>query len=863
MAAAPATSHPAPMPDALTALREALQRERAQIIAAFRATLRPDAFLNGLRRLVDRTLVQLLTIHPLPAGAALAAVGGYGRGELYPYSDVDILILLPATPSARDETAISDLLTALWDLGLEPGHSVRTVDQCLEEAAADITVETALLEARFLAGSRALMRTFSQRMQERTDPRAFVRTKKLEMQQRHTRYENTPYALEPNCKESPGGLRDLQVILWMARAAGFGRTWRQIADAGLLTPQEARHLRRAEQAFKRLRIELHLLAGRREDRVLFDHQSALAKVYQIPASGSRRPSEVLMQRYYWAAKLVTQLNNILVQNIESRLLDDGTEVPPTDIDEDFVSRRGLLDIRLDDAFERKPTLLLRAFLVMQQHSELTGMSARMVRALWHARRRIDAQFRANPVNRKLFLSLLQQPRGIVHELRRMNDLGVLPQYLPPFRRIVGQMQHDLFHVYTVDQHTLMVVRNLRRFTMPEHAHEYPLCSDLIANFDRHWLLYVAALFHDIAKGRGGDHSELGAVEVRRFARSHGLDKEDAQLVEFLVRQHLLLSTVAQKQDLSDPTVIRDFAAKVGTERRLTALYLLTVADVRGTSPKVWNSWKGKLLESLYRQTLAVLGGAPTTTTAILSQRKQEAASLLRLAGLRDDAREALWKQLDVAYFLRHEAADIAWHTRHLYHKVDSPRPVVRVRFMEAESLQFVVYAPSTPDLFTRLCAWFETRRLSIQDARITTTRHGWALDSFVVLAQGSASELRAMVSLLEHDLADYLDHGDQTSRGTPPGRPSRRSRLFPVTPAIELHPDERGRAWILSVSATDRPGLLHAVARVFDAHALTVSSAKVMTLGERVEDVFVLDGDALSDGRTQLRFEQDVLSTLA
>ncbi|MBU4609869.1 [protein-PII] uridylyltransferase [Achromobacter sp. GG226] len=865
MHAAAATPAPASGPATLTSLRESLQRERAAVVAAFRENLRPDAFLNGLRRLVDRTLIQLLEIHPLPAGAALAAVGGYGRGELYPYSDVDILILLPEAPRAEDESAVSDLLTALWDLGLEPGHSVRTVAQCLEEAAADITVETALLEARFLAGSRALMRTFTQQMQKRMDPRAFVRTKKLEMQQRHTRYENTPYALEPNCKESPGGLRDLQVILWMARAAGFGRTWRQIADAGLLTPQEARHLRRAEQAFKRLRIELHLLAGRREDRVIFDHQSALARVYEIPANSGRRPSEVLMQRYYWAAKLVTQLNNILVQNIESRLNDDGSEAEPVEIDEDFVHRRGLLDIRLDDAFERKPTLLLRAFLVMQQHSELTGMSARMVRALWHARRRIDGQFRANPVNRKLFLSLLQQPRGIVHELRRMNDLGVLPQYLPPFRRIVGQMQHDLFHVYTVDQHTLMVVRNLRRFTMQEHAHEYPLCSDLVANFERHWLLYVAALFHDIAKGRGGDHSELGAVDVRRFARSHGIDKEDAQLLEFLVRNHLLLSTVAQKQDLSDPAVIRDFADKVGTERRLTALYLLTVADIRGTSPKVWNTWKGKLLESLYRQTLAVLGGATVSTTAVLSQRKQEAASLLRLAGLRDDARDALWQQLDVAYFLRHEASDIAWHTRHLYHKVANPTPVVRARYTEAESLQFMIYARSTADLFTRLCAWFESRRLSIQDARITTTRHGWALDSFVVLSSGSASELRAMVSLLEHDLAAYLDTAEPLPRGASGtiGRASRRSRVFPVTPSIELHPDERGRAWILSMSATDRPGLLHAVARIFDAHALTVSSAKVMTLGERVEDVFVLDGEALTDNRAQLRFEQALLGTLA
>ncbi len=849
-------------PAALATLRTELQAQRAAVIAAFRENLRPDALLTGLRRIVDRTLNRLLAIHPLPAGCTLAAVGGYGRGELYPYSDVDILILLPGPPDAAIETAVSALLTGLWDLGLEPGHSVRTIEQCLQEAATDITVETALLEARWLAGSRTLMRNFTQRMHQQLDPRAFVRTKKLEMQQRHTRYENTPYSLEPNCKESPGGLRDLQVILWMARAAGFGPTWKQIAEAGLLTPDEARHLRLAEQALKRLRIELHLQAARREDRLLFDYQPALASTYRIAATGTRRPSELLMQRYYWGAKLVTQLNGILVLNIEDRL-SDSDDTPPLDIDEDFVNRKGLLDLRLDDGFERKPTLLLRSFLMLQQHPELNGFAVRTLRALWHASGRIDAQFRKNPVHRKMFLNILQQPRGIVHELRRMNDLGILPAYLPPFRRIVGQMQHDLFHVYTVDQHTLMVVRNIRRFTMDEHAHEYPLCSDLIANFERHWLLYIAALFHDIAKGRGGDHSELGAMEVRRFARSHGLEPEDAELVEFLVRNHLLLSMVAQKQDLSDPQVIRAFAARVGSERRLTALYLLTVADIRGTSPKVWNSWKGRLMEDLYHQALAALGGENPTATAVLSHRKHEAARLLRLAGLRDDARTELWNELDVVYFLRHDADDIAWHTRHLYNKVHSPDPVVRARFVEGESLQIVVYTPNSDDLFARLCGWFEGRRLEIQDARIHTTRHGWALDSFIVLTPGDAREQRAMVTVLEHDLANHLGKTPANmAPRSPAGRASRRSRLFPVTPVIELHPDERGKSWILNVSATDRPGLLHAIAQVFVGHGISLSTAKIMTLGERVEDVFVISGGALGDSREQIRFEKTLLDTL-
>ncbi|VFR22762.1 [Protein-PII] uridylyltransferase [plant metagenome] len=854
----------------LSDLRDRLRNRRAAAIAQFREHLRPDTLLCDLRRATDHALRELLKLCPLPAGATLAAVGGYGRGELYPYSDVDLLLLLPDAPGPADESALERLVAALWDIGLEPGHSVRTIAQCKIEADADITVETSLLESRWLGGSRTLMRQFEQAMQDRLDAGRFFQDKRVEMQQRHARYNDTPYSLEPNCKESPGGLRDLQVILWMSRAAGFGDSWRAIARNGLLTDTEARDLRRAEQAFKRLRIELHLLSGRREDRVLFDLQPGLAQVYGIEATATRRASEVLMQRYYWAARLVTQLNTILVQNVEERLfprpLDDAHE-----IDEDFRNLHGRLDIRLDDAFERNPTLVLRAFLTMQQHPELTSMSARTLRALWHARDRIDAQFRDNPVNRKLFLQILQQPRGIVHELRRMTMLNILPRYLPVFRHIVGQMQHDLFHVYTVDQHTLAVIRNLRRFTMPEHAQEYPLASQLISSFDRHWVLYVAALFHDIAKGRGGDHSELGAIDVRQFAQDHGMDSEDAELAEFLVRKHLLMSTVAQKRDLSDPEVVRGFAQAVGDERHLTALYLLTVADIRGTSPKVWNAWKGKLLEDLYRLTLAVLGGArPGDANTVLAQRREEAARLTRLAGLRDDARDAFWNQLDVAYFLRHDAAEIAWHTRHLYHRVNPGEPVVKVRPTEqGEGLQVMVYTRDTPELFAAICGYFGMRNMSIQDARIHTTRLGWALDSFIVLAPDHVGNLRAQATLVEHELASRLADTASAAQVEQQGarygssRQSRLSRIFPIRPHVELQPDERSKSWRLSLTATDRPGLLHGLAQVFNEHGINLQTAKVMTLGDRVEDVFVIDGSALEHPRSQLRFERSIIELLS
>ncbi|WP_353153452.1 [protein-PII] uridylyltransferase [Pollutimonas bauzanensis] len=851
----------------LTLLRDQLAKRRDEAIRSFRSHLRPEFLLTALRRITDQALCDLLQRYPLPAGSVLAAVGGYGRGELYPYSDVDILILLREPPSADDTAMIEDFIAAMWDLGIEPGHSVRTIEECQQEAANDITVETALMEVRWLDGDKALLDKLCEVMREQMDAQTFFQAKRAEMQQRHAHHQDTPYALEPNCKEAPGGLRDLQAVLWVAQAAGLGSTWREIARTDLLTTAEFRALRRADVAFKRLRIELHLLAGRREDRVLFDLQPGLAAIYGFEAVKNRRPSEILMQRYYWAARAVSQLNIILMQSIEEFLFP-----PPNDqlhiIDDDFCMVRGRLGIRREDSFERNPALVFRAFLVMQENPELLGMSGQTLRAMWHARHRIDTQFRKNPVNRHQFLQILQQPRGIVHALRRMTMLNILPRYLPVFRRIVGQMQHDLFHAYTVDQHTLMVVRNLRRFTMPEHAQEYPLASQLIADFDRHWLLYIAALFHDIAKGRGGDHSELGALDARKFCQDHGIEGEDSDLVEFLVRQHLTMSTVAQKKDLSDPDVIREFAHCVQNERRLTALYLLTVADIRGTSPKVWNSWKGKLLENLYRLTSSSLGGTHPDTRTVLAQRKELAANEIRLMGLRDESRDAFWGQLDIAYFLRHEASEIAWHTRHLYYRVNSPDPVVKARVIGVnEALQVMVYTKDADELFVTICRYFDRRGLSIQDARIHTTHHGWALDSFIALLPPHEKDYRSHASLVEHELDEQLretpDQPSEKSAESIPRRAgSRRSRVFPIVPNVELQPDERSTSWRLSVTASDRPGLLYSLAQVFADNRINLKMAKVLTLGDRVEDIFIIEGDVLGHPRAQLQFERNILAAL-
>ena len=845
----------------LAGLKAGVQAERAALQARFRETADGTMVLREHRRLVDRVLKEMWRQLRLPAPLALLAVGGYGRGELYPHSDIDVLVLLPEAPSPGLTVTIEELVGRLWDTGLELSHSVRTVAECVEEATKDVTVMTSLLEGRLLTGNRALFARFDRARRECLDRQGFFKAKRLEQEQRHTKFQDSPYTLEPNLKEAPGGLRDLQVILWISRACGLGNSWAELAKRGLITAEEGRQAHRHYKLLQDLRVRLHYAAGRREDRLLFDYQESLARGLGYSATAHRRAGEQLMQAYFRTAKAVTQLNAILLQNLGTQIFPVRNSDTRT-INERFRRVGELLDAFPPDVFEREPSAILESFLIMQQHPELKGMTAQTLRALWRARSRIDAAFRRDPRNRAAFLALLQQPRGIVHEFRRMNQYGILGRYLPVFRRIVGQMQHDLFHVYTVDQHILTVVRNLRRFTMLEFAHEYPLCSRLIAGFERHWLLYIAAIFHDIAKGRGGDHSQLGRLEARRFCRAHGLAPEDAKLVEFLVEHHLTMSSVAQKQDLSDPEVVRRFADTAGTERRLVALYLLTVADIRGTSPKVWNAWKGKLLEDLFRATQYLLKGGKIEADQYIQSKQDEARRLLRLYGLSDTVQDPLWRHFDVPYFLRHDPQEIAWHTRLLHYRSDADRPVVKARLSPAgEGLQVVIYVPDQHDLFARICGYFGSIGFSIVDAKIYTTRHGYALDTFQVMDIGSVPHPRDMIAQIESELADWLVKQVPLPKPVQ-GRVSRRVKHFPIAPEVRIVPDEKGQYHSLSITAGDRPGLLYAIALVLSRYGVDLRTAKIVTLGERAEDVFVVSGAALANPKTVLQLETDLLEAL-
>ncbi len=857
---------------------QAFRSEKSALLARAQRLAHPREvrpFLRELSQLTDEALRALWRDLALPPTLALVAVGGYGRGELFPSSDVDVLILLPndcdpeADPALK--SSLERFISQCWDQGLEIGSSVRTLNECLHESQQDITIQTALLESRCLCGNTELFAQFAQGFAKAMDAQAFFVAKQLEMQQRHTKHANTPYALEPNCKESPGGMRDLQVIRWVCQAAGLGGNWKEMARKGLANAFEARQLQRHEDQLGLIRIQLHLAAKRREDRLVFDLQHAVAKSLGLGtgedgAFHARQASEALMRIYYWTAKAVTQLNQILMLNIEAQL--HGQRSAPVAINARFLDRDGLIEVAHDQLYLEHPEAILETFWLFQNHPGIKGLSARTLRALYNARPVMDGHFRSDPANRAMFLRILQSPRGITHAMRLMNQTSVLGRYLWVFRRIVGQMQHDLFHVYTVDQHILMVLRNVRRFFIAEHAHEYPFCSQLASGWDQPWILYTAALFHDIAKGRGGDHSDLGAVEARKFCRQHGVGRAETDLIAFLVAEHLSMSQVAQKQDLSDPEVIRAFARRVGDERRLTALYLLTVADIRGTSPKVWNAWKGKLLEDLYRFTLRVLGGREPDAMAEVETRKREALTQLALHALPFEAEKGLWSTLDVSYFMRHDAADIAWHTRQLSrvladaHKHGQPvSPQVRARVSPlGEGLQVMVYTADQPDLFARICGYFDQAGFNILDARIHTASNGYALDTFQVVSWHEEHH-REWIQMVEQGLTQTIAKaGALPTPGR--GRVSRRVKSFPMPARVSLQPDERGQRWLLTISASDRIGLLYRIARVLARHKVNLQLAKVSTLGERVEDTFLVDGAALQGTRSQIDLETELLEAL-
>lgn len=824
-----------------------------------------EAYLSGHADALDQAVRTLAQGAALPESIAISAVGGYGRRELFPFSDIDLLVIL-ADDEAQDAelmSRVSGFFAALWALGLPVGACVRTRSEFVEQAQKDVSIATTYLEKRLIAGNAELFAAAAEDFTATLDARSFFRDKMLERTRRHQKHEDTPYSLEPNLKESPGGLRDLQTFLWCAKAAGMGESAKDMAAQGLLTAREARTIADSYRFLSQLRIGLHLIANRPENRLLFDVQEKLAETLGFKATGVMRASEALMKRYYLFAKSATQMSIILLQLIADKLLGGNDKATPVRLEKAFVARGDEMDIVDDDTFAQDPNAMLRAFVVFEEHPEVTRFSTRLLRRLWAASFSMGPAYRDNPANKATFLEILELHKAD-QALDRMNTWSILGRFLVPFRHIVGQMQHDLYHIFTVDQHTLRVVRNIRRFAASAYAHEYPFCSQVMAGIEKNWRLTAAGLFHDIGKGLGGRHEVVGAEKAAEFCRRFGLAQEDAELIVFLVREHLTMSRVAQKEDISDPNVAARFAKLVGTQERLDALYLLTVADIRATSPKVWTPWKGQLLETLYRAASEYLArpDAEATPAHALARRVDQARALAQKS-VPPDVLDAFWKTLDLVYFMRHSATEIAWHAEVLAARRAESAPIVRVKAAPSMGgLIVLLYLPDKKGIFLRAVAALGRSGLSVVDARIHTTKSGWALDTFLVAdAFGRFGEAAAQRAF-EKKLADALA-SEAPIPAPAKARLSRRSRHFPTRPSVVITPDDSGHAHILNLVGTDRIGLLVAVSSVLAKYDVDLQTARIATLGERAEDVFLISGAALGDDAQVLKLEAELLDALA
>ena len=800
-------------------------------------------------KLIDQLLAEIWGELQIDSGCCLIAVGGYGRTELYPYSDIDLLILLPeqSAECTALNAQIEALIGLLWDLGLNVGHSVRDLSECIAEARKDITVQTNLLESRLLSGNKALYQAFLQSTNSIIEPAVFFANKQKEQDQRHAKFNDTAYNLEPNIKESPGGLRDLHMIAWLAQSLNLhsnaqsssGSLWNTLAKKNVITALEARQIRHHEKNLQLLRIRLHFLSGRREDRLLFDFQNDLANSLGYVNTPRKRASEQLMQSYYRSVKFVSLMNEILLKLLQQSLSTTMPTIRP--INAHFECHNNLLEAKTAGLLQQHPTTIFEAFLLLQKHPELNGMGATLLRNLQRVKNLVNRDFRQRLENKQRFIEILSQPSGVNHALRAMNRYGILGSYIPAFGKIIGQMQHDLFHVYTVDEHILNVLANLRRFSKPELKHEFPLCSKLFAEFDAPHLLYLAALFHDIAKGRGGDHSTLGTVDAFKFCRQHGLPKADVALVAWLVEAHLKMSSTAQKSDLSDPSVIEAFAHYVQNERRLNALYLLTVADIRGTSPMVWNAWKARLLESLYHATNRAIKEPAFHTKQTITSRINEAAEKLSRFGLSAHAYEHLWEQFGENYFLRHESDEIAWQSRLLTPHLHSLKPIVRARLSPyGDGIQVMIYTKDQNDLFARICNFFDRMGYSIVEAKIYTTIHDYALDSFIVLDQsGKSVSYSGLLKFIETELTNQLEKS-KALESPLKGRISRQVKHMPILTEIIIVEETESNYHKLDIIANDRPGLLATLAQQFLKLDIELHNAKINTLGSRAEDTFLI-----------------------
>lgn len=839
-------------------------KEKEALKESFEETGDVARYLACHTRLLESVIDERAKSLSLPLGVALLAAGGFGRAEVFPFSDIDLLVLIPEDLPENDAERVSSFLTSLWDLGLSVGASVRTARETLADCTQDIALSTNFLEARFLYGNKELFEATRAEYLKALNPVTFFREKELEMHQRRRKHDDTPYELEPDIKDSPGGLRDIQVLLWCAQAAGLAETPEDLLTSGILNREEWGELTASRAFLSDLRLRLHLMSERAENRLLFEKQIPLALSLGIRATSGLDAAELLMQRYYRNAHNVELLNAIAMCSLEERLLKTDTRPPnAVPVAPGLIARGQTLDIEDPDRIGKDPAFLLTLFFEFSRRQELKDFTTRLMRALYREARKTDTRPFETRTCKEVFRRILQSRYGCTRCLQLMNQWGVLGRLIPAFGRVVGQMQHDLFHAYTVDQHTMRVIKYLRRFTHSSYAHEFPHCSEVMARMESTEELILAAIFHDVGKGLGGHHAALGEGMAGDFCTSLGLSSFSIAFVRFLVREHLTMSATAQKKDTSDPAVVAEFAALVGDKAHLDALYLLTVADIRATNPKVWSTWKAELLKDLYNKTRSVLSGQPLRTDrqSLLAEKEKAVTAALKKSALTDGQIRDYLDKLDLTYFMRHTVEDILWHAAILTQKHGTVGPIIELKEEASGLIKVFLSLKDKPGLLARVFRTFERNGLSVLEARIHTTRSGNVIDTFLVQDKRNRPNLTEFKSLLTEHLRESLEN-NQELKPLKAVRLSRRSRSFPIKPVIDIEPDDAGKGALLQMTCTDRIGLLYTLARVLASHGVNLVSAKITTLDERVEDVFLIEGEALKNPETVLFIETELLRAI-
>lgn len=864
----------------LQVFKDAVGAAEHQMAERFREGEDVSTLIHERALFIDCLLHYAWHQHDWKPGIGLLAVGGYGRGELHPYSDIDLLILTSAPANSDTIENIERFVAFLWDLGLEIGHSVRSVEECLDLAEQDITVMTNLTESRTIVGDTTPGEQLASSMEQKKlwPMEDFFHAKFAEQEERHNRQQAAEYILEPNIKNSPGGLRDIQTISWVAKYFFRVRTLKQLQGKAFFTEEEFAILQSGESFLWRVRYGLHLLAGRAEERLLFDYQRELAKQFGFEDSDTQLAVEQFMHSYYRTVMALRQLNDVLLQYLGEAISMPGGGQSVTPINERFQIRDCAIEVVHPQVFNKYPSALLEIFVLMARNPQITRVRASTTRLIHEHRHLIDQDFRSDPTNSELFMQLLRSPRGLSSQLSRMTRYGILGRYLPEFGRVTGQMQHDLFHIYTVDAHTLQVVRNMRSFRSPEAREKFPLAADILERMRQPELLYIAGLYHDIAKGRGGDHSKLGVVDAAEFCQRHQLPARDRRLVCWLVEKHLLMSQVSQKQDISDPEVVHAFAREVGDREHLDYLYALTVADINATNPELWNSWRASLMRQLYQATQHALRRGlenPIDREEIIEETRSLALEKLCAMGLPEVSVENIWAQMGEDYFVRESADNITWHTAAI-HELHSNAPLEQSDTLVLTrnsgpgehdgATQVFVYTPDRANVFAAAVTGLDMLNLSVHDARLYNSASGYTLDTFYVLDESGQplldepKRLQQIRTTLQQELALVEDYSKVIQRRTP-----RRLKMFELESQAHLSAEPGDLYSTLEITSADRPGLLARIARIFIAHDLRLHNAKISTLGERVEDIFHItdaEGHPLCGKETNRALEEAICQEL-